>query len=173
MVRQPRRLRLSDDAGEVRRVPGFAEAVIMVLNVALATLLAARESFRSTRPRVFAAMITVYFIESFAFAASLANDILSIALAVIWGAALGSWLRGRAVTEDRALKAVRWFALYSALPAGSFLALPVSAALGGWRIADPETGARFGIPRPVPRPVEKYFLTTGVARMLFRRAEQR
>lgn len=44
-------------------------------------------------------------------------------------------------------------AVYSSLPAASFLSVPVVTAVVGWSILSGDAGARFGIPSFVPWPL--------------------
>jgi hypothetical protein len=83
------------------------------------------------------------------------------------------------------MRAVFYFALYSGLPAASFLSVPVLAALSGRHILSAEFGFQFGIPEFVPWPfntilgfcgavvlvtvVLKVVITTRIARRLMSR----
>ena len=131
-------------------------------------------------------LLVVYLTEAVAFAAGMATDVLSIALAVVWGVLLGSWLPKSLVPRRHWRRIVAISALYSSLPAASFLTIPVISALGGWSILGAEVGARFGIPAFLPWPlntilgfcvavagfavVMKLTLTTTMAGHLIRRA---
>jgi hypothetical protein len=94
----------------------------------------------------------IYLIECFAFAASMATNILSFGLAVVWGIVFGLWLRGRG-EKRRAIKTLMCVAVYSCLPAVSFASVLVVLIIAGWPILTPEGGARFGVPPFVPWPL--------------------
>lgn len=103
----------------------------------------------STEPvrgfRLFAIPLGVYFIESVAVAMGMGIPVFSVALALVWGVVFGRWLRRRASVRD-ALRAALWLALYSSLPAASFLSVPVMAWIGGRHILSTQEGVAFGIP---------------------------
>jgi len=168
-------------------------AVNVVLALAcgwpLAVLLAQAAGRRWSRIRVLGALIVVYVTEAAAFAASMGTDILSVGLAVVWGLVLGSWLRRSSAAAGEWGKLVRSFALYTSLPAVSFLSVPVVGVLTGASVLDSEAGIQFGVPAFLPWPlrtilgfcvlvagfavVAKVVLTTAVAGVLILRAEGR
>jgi len=115
----------------------------------------------------------------------MATSILSFILAVIWGLVLGRRLRGTAPPSQPQFATVRLFAFYSALPAASFITVPVSAAIGGWSVLNTTAGTAFGIPSFLPWPFStilgfclavvvvtvtgKVLLTTGLCRVILLR----
>ena len=174
----------------------IAGYVIVALNVVLglgcgwflARLLPLPADKQVRRLHLFLVLLAAYLAECAAFAAGMATNILSILLALLWGLVLGLWLRRSTASEREQMKAARWLAVYSSLPAASFVSVPVVCASGGWPILSTEAGARFGIPGFVPWPlntilgfcvavaavaiVVKIFLTTAIARFLIRRGRQ-
>jgi len=101
--------------------------------------------------RYVAVLLGVYILECVAIVAGMLLPVFSAALAVVWGIVLGRWLRGRA-SRRAALRTACFVALYTSLPAASFMVVPVMLALGGWPILTADGGARLGIPRFVPWP---------------------
>jgi len=95
--------------------------------------------------RYLAALIGVYFFEGLAMGMGMSIPVFSIALAFVWGALFGWWLR-RCRPLRGAVKAGLWMALYTCLPAVSFLLLPLAAAMDGWNVLSTADGVRFGIP---------------------------
>ncbi len=154
----------------------------------LATYVARMHLVSASRLRLFAALLGIYFLEGAAFSASMGTDAFSIAFGAVWGLALGRRLRHHPTTVARQLRAVRLFALYTALPAVSSLAIPVVCGLSGWRVLDSGAGFRFGIPGFLPWPlntilgfwiavagaavVAKLVLTEGLVRLFLRRSRQ-
>jgi hypothetical protein len=140
---------------------------------------------KNQRLRPYGLLVVVYVLECAAFSASMGTDILSIALACLWGGILGSWFRRRRPVVPEARRSIVLFASYTCLPAASFLSVPVVTALGGWSILTVEAGHRFGIPAFVPWPVNtilgfsiavalvavvsKIALTIGIVRMMVSR----
>jgi hypothetical protein len=78
--------------------------------------------------------------------------VFSIGLAIIWGMVFGYWLRNRA-TRNEVLKTSFSLALYSSIPAVSFILIPVIAVISGRNIINSEQGIRFGIPDFFPYPI--------------------
>lgn len=129
-------------------------------------------------------LIGVYFVECVAFSAGMATNVFSVALALLWGLALGFWLRGSDSLVREVKKAALCFSLYTTLPAVSFLSIPIVMGLGGWSIFTVEGGHRFGIPAFIPWPMNtilgfcatvsltavvcKTLITTGLAMFLVR-----
>jgi hypothetical protein len=101
--------------------------------------------------RYVALLLGVYVLECAAIVAGMLLPVFSAALAVVWGIILGRWLRGRA-SRRAALRTSCFVALYTSLPAASFMAVPLVLALGGWPILTADGGARLGIPRFIPWP---------------------
>jgi len=101
--------------------------------------------------RSWALVLAVYLLECFAFSASMATNIIPIALAGVWGVLLGRWLRGRTGRRD-ALKTALCVSLYSSLPAVSFAGVLVVLIVAGWPILTPDAALRFGVPPFVPWP---------------------
>lgn len=98
-------------------------------------------------------LVLVYFAECVAFSAGMATQVFSIALALLWGALLGFWLRRRAPAR-KVLKVAGCWALYGSLPTVSFCILVLlSAAVGGRSILSSRAGLDLGIPRFVPWPL--------------------
>ena len=101
--------------------------------------------------RCVAVLLGVYILECVAIVAGMLLPVFSAALAVAWGIVLGRWLRGRA-SRRAALRTACFVALYTSLPAASFMAVPLVLALGGWPILTAAGGAILGIPRFIPWP---------------------
>jgi hypothetical protein len=131
-----------------------AEYTILVLNLAfalgfglpLAGRFARLAGKESGRMREFALLLSAYLLESVAFAASMATNVLSVALAFVWGPVLANWFQRGGHEIDAVKGVVQRFAVYSSLPAVSLMCVPPAAALGGWSIVSVYDGARFGIP---------------------------
>ena len=138
--------------------------------------------------RYYILLILVYLIESFAFAASMSTNILSIILAVVWGSLLGRRFR-RARSQPRESRQIALrFSFYTSLPAASFLCVPIVMALGGWSVLSADDGIRFGVPNFLPWPLNtilgfcvavalvavvcKVVITTGIVRLMTGREEQ-
>jgi hypothetical protein len=103
--------------------------------------------------RYFAVLIGVYLTECVAFSCGMATNIFSVALAFVWGAALGLWLRRSSASAREVFRTTLFFSLYSSMPALSFLSVLVLLFFSEWPILTVEGGARFGIPHFVPWPV--------------------
>jgi hypothetical protein len=97
-------------------------------------------------------MVGLYFVECAALVIGMGIPVFSVALAVVWGLLLGRWLRSRATPPARMKPAIA-LALYSSLPAASFLALPALLLANGWDVVSVAGGARLGIPGFLPWPV--------------------
>ncbi len=171
-----------------------AEIVIIAVNAVfalglgwpLAVLLSRLGPRRRGRARSFAVVLAVYLVEAAAFAASMATNVLSIGLAVVWGLRMGSWVLKPRTPMDESRRITRLFAFYTTLPAMSFLSVPVVGLLGGWAVLSGEAGARFGIPAFLPWPfntilgfcaivaavavLAKVAITTSVAGLVIRRS---
>jgi hypothetical protein len=152
----------------------------------LALLLSRLGQGHRSRALSFAVVLGAYLVESAAFAASMATDVLNIGLAVVWGVCIGSWASKSRIPIRESRRITRSFAFYTTLPAVSFLSVPVVGILGGWAVLDGEAGARFGIPGFLPWPlntilgfcalvagvavVAKVVITTAVAGWVMRRS---
>jgi hypothetical protein len=147
-----------------------AEAMMLALNVTLgiscgipvARMLTRSGSVPYGTLKSLALLLLVYSIESIAFMASMGTSVLSMGLAVLWGILLGKKLRGSRIDKRQVSKMAAVFALYTSLPAASFLSVPVVAAVSGWSITSAEWGLRFGIPGFLPWPLNT-ILGFGVA----------
>ena len=76
--------------------------------------------------------------ESFAFSASMATNLLSYGLAVVWCLLY----MGKLPTRE-----MRLLSLYSCIPAISFLSILQPLHRAGWAMLDRQEGYRFGIPQ--------------------------
>ena len=103
--------------------------------------------------RYYAMLIGLYFVECVAVAAGMATMVFNIALAFVWGIVLGLRLRQSSAPIREVLRAAFYLALYSSLPAVSLAVLPMLGLFAGWEVLSAEEGARFGIPRFVPWPM--------------------
>jgi hypothetical protein len=137
-----------------------AEYVILVLNGVLALLFGWLLSGRFAglnrgkgRPKWLLILLLVYFLESVAFAASMGTNFLSLALAFLWGSLLCWWQRRMRLESGIALRMAVRVALYTSLPAVSFLSVPVVAALSGRPILSVQDGLNFGVPVFLPWPI--------------------
>jgi len=113
--------------------------------VPLARLLRRLKGQLSGVSRHFVILVGIYFVECVAVVVAMGMPVFSVGLAFIWGIVFGLWLRNRAPTCE-VLKTSFFLALYSSLPAISFILIPVMAWVKGWHILSPADGARFGIP---------------------------
>jgi hypothetical protein len=171
-----------------------ADCTILAVNVALgsacawplAGLFVSKGDGSAGRLRRFGVLIGIYCVEAAAFSASMGTDLLSVALAVVWGLLLPRRLRRLGAPLDKQRKVVLLFAGYTSLPAASLLSVPIATALGGWPILSPSAAARFGIPGFLPPPLDtilgfcsavalvavllKVSITTGLAYRVIRRA---
>jgi hypothetical protein len=148
----------------VNVVLGFACA--LPLAKTLARLRASRRVFR-----YFAVLVGVYLTECVAFSCGMATNVFSVALAFVWGAALGLWLRRSSASAREVLRTTLFFSLYSSLPALSFLSVLVLLFFSGWPILTVEGGARFGIPHSVPWPVNTllgFFLSVSCSALVLK-----
>lgn len=137
-----------------------AEYIILVLNGVLALLFGWLLSGRFSelnrgkgRPKWFLILLLVYFLESVAFAASMGTNFLSLALAFLWGALLCRWQRRMRLESGIALRMAFRVALFTSLPAVSFLSVPVVAASSGRPILSVQDGLGFGVPAFLPWPI--------------------
>lgn len=90
-------------------------------------------------------LILVYALECAALIANRLVPAAATVLAVIWGVVLGRRFRYR-VGGQTSLGVSLGFALYTALPGVSFIAVVPLAAADGWRILSVADAARFGVP---------------------------
>lgn len=132
-------------------------ALNLILGLVFGWLLARRLSDTDNRRgglgRYYILLLLVYLIESAAFAASMSTNILSIALAVVWGILL-AWRFRRASTPHRESRRIALlFSIYTGLPAASFLCVPVVMVIGGWSVLSVADGIRFGAPDFLPWPL--------------------
>lgn len=97
-----------------------------------------------------AALGGIYLAEAAAFSASMGTNLLSFALAVVWGVVLRRKLAALP-PKDRFRSAVA-FSLYTALPAISFASVLPHLVAGGWDLFSAEAGHEFGVPEFVPWP---------------------
>lgn len=102
--------------------------------------------------RYVALLLGVYGLECAAIVAGMLVPVFTFGLAIVWGIALGLWLRGRAPGRA-ALRMSFFLSVYSSLPAASFMVVPLVLGWAGWPILTVEGGARLGIPRFVPWPM--------------------
>lgn len=138
-----------------------AEFTILILNLTLAIMcgiplakMFCRAGLNGVDTRkVFAVLLLVYFIEGVAFMGSMGTSVLSITLAIIWGMLLGSRLRARGLDQAVVLRLSGAFALYTSLPAASFMSVPMVCAFSGWSVTSAEAGHSFGIPGFLPWPM--------------------
>jgi len=100
----------------------------------------------------FGLLVGVYLLESVAVSASMATQVLTIALAFVWAIVLGRWLRRSGAPAPQARKTAFAFAIYSSLPALSLVLIPVVAAIYGRNVLSSQEGLEFGIPQFVPWP---------------------
>ena len=110
---------------------------------ALAKRLAARPESRRSANSWLLAVLGVYVTECVAFSASMATNILGYCLAFVWGVLFARHLQAREMLL---------LALYTCLPAVSFLSVLVLLFVGGWPLLSVDDGRRFGIPAFVPWP---------------------
>lgn len=101
----------------------------------------------------FGLLVGVYVLESASVAASMATMILPIALAFVWAAVLGRWLRRSGAPIPKARRTAFAFAVYSSLPALSLVLIPIVAAFCGRNVVSAQEAVRFGIPAFVPWPM--------------------
>jgi len=103
-----------------------------------------------------AGLLGVYLAECFAFSASMASNVLSFGLAVVWGFVFARWTTVRGGTtgirRDDRRRVVERLAAYTCLPAVSFLAVFPFLMLSGWPVFTRRGGYDFGIPEFVPWP---------------------
>lgn len=118
-----------------------------------ATMLSRLQARPASRVRTFAVLFAVYACEVAAFAASMGTNVLNVGLAFIWGFVLGAWLPSSAIPAAAWRRIALRLAIYTTLPALSFLSVPIVAFLGGWPVLDPAAGARFGVPEFLPWPL--------------------
>jgi len=113
----------------------------------------------------------IYLAECVAFSASMATNILSFGLAMVWGLIFGKIFR--ALPLRQAVHLALRLSLYTCLPAISFLSILFLLPSAGWSLLDVEDGRRFGIPDFVPWPVCSvlgFFLAVSLSAVLFKTA---
>ena len=101
--------------------------------------------------RCLALLLGIYLAECVAFSASMATNVLSIMLAIVWGIGFGIWMRGR-YDRRTGLRNAFLLTLFTCLPCISFGSVLVLLGLYGWPLLSAEAGLRFGIPDFVPWP---------------------
>ena len=121
-----------------------------VLGFRLARHLARSGAGTASLPMWLLALWGMYLAECVAFSASMATNLLGMVLAVVWGLVFMRKLQSRPSTEQR--KDAFLIAMYTCLPAISFVSLLPLLMIGGWSILTVEAGRRFGIPGFVPWP---------------------
>lgn len=98
-------------------------------------------------------MILIYLIEGAAFAAGMATNVFTIALSFVWGCMAVFVTRHSNREDPEILKGVLLFAVYTSLPALSFLSVPCMFVFSGLSaILTVQAGRSFGIPGFVPWP---------------------
>jgi hypothetical protein len=95
----------------------------------------------------------IYMAECFAFSASMASNVWSFAIAVVWGFVFARWMRGTDANTTQTFRVLLRLAFYTTLPAVSFLSVFVVMVIGGWPVFTPEGGYKFGIPPFIPWPL--------------------
>ena len=113
--------------------------------------------------RYYAMLIGLYSVECVAVAAGMATMVFNIALAFVWGIVFGWWFRRSSAPIREVLRAAFYLAVYSSLPAMSLVVLPLLGAFAAWKVLSPAEGARFGIPRFVPWPMNTVLGLFGIA----------
>jgi len=136
------------------------ELIMVVLNLALgfgcavpiARLIGRLRSKPKKAFRYFVVLVGLYFVEGVALMMGMGIPVLSVGLAFVWGIVLGLSLRVR-VPAREALRLTVFIALYSSLPAASFIVIPVLLWIGGDPILSREFATSFGIPAFFPWPL--------------------
>ncbi len=132
-------------------------------------------------------VIGIYFLECVFLVMGMGIPVFSVGLAFVWGIALGFWLRRRTSARP-AVKLSFLLALYSSLPAFSFIIIPVLFWFGGHHVLSAAQGGQLGIPRFFPFPLNtilgfygacaigalvfKTVITTGVVSLLMHLVEK-
>ena len=132
-------------------------AVNLAAGVGLAVVIARRlgeaSGARRLRPGHVIWLVGIYFLECIAFAAGMATQVFTLALAVIWGLTFGFWFRGRQASCG-VVRTLVLLGVYTSLPSVSFgLLLLGSKLLDGADVASTLEGAALGIPQFVPWPL--------------------
>ena len=136
-------------------------AVLAVVNLAvgigLAVVIARRlgeaSGARCLRRRHVMWLVGIYFLECIAFAAGMATQVFTIALAIIWGLAFGFWFRARQASCG-AVRTVVLLGVYTSMPSVSLGLLLLGAKLlDGADVTSRLEGAALGIPQFVPWPM--------------------
>jgi hypothetical protein len=130
-----------------------AEFVLIILNLILGfgfaipiTLFLKKTNTKPTKFFFqFIILISIYFAECLAMIIGMGIPVFSIVLAFVWGFVFSSLLQNRALNRQ-VLKSSLFLALYSCLPAASFIVVPILMWISGSHILSAEEGARFGIP---------------------------
>ncbi len=136
------------------------ELILVVLNLALglgcavpiARLVGRLRSKPKKTLRYLVALVGLYLVESVALMMGMGIPVFSVMLAFVWGIVLGRSLRVR-VPAREALRLTFFISLYSSLPAGSFVIIPVLLWIGGDPILSREFATGFGIPAFFPWPL--------------------
>jgi hypothetical protein len=131
-------------------------AANLALGFGLALILARKFSRLINRPtkmrRYFLLIVGMYFLESLAFPAGMATQVLTVGLAFVWGIVLGVLLRQQSPVPS--LQFTLQTALYTCLPTITFgILVPVAWALTGNSLLSVEAGINFGIPQWIPWPL--------------------
>ena len=136
----------------------------LVLALAAGLVLATRlatHAFPQHRPWIWLLILMgINFAECFAFSASMATNLFSYGLAVVWSLLFAGKLQTRQM---------RQLSLYACIPAISFLAILPPLHRAGWGLLDSQEGYRFGIPHLVPWPfctVLGFVMTVSVSAVL-------
>jgi len=107
---------------------------------------------RPERPRRWVArLLGLYLAEGVALGMGMGIPVLNVLLAGAWGVMLSRWALPGAPSRP-ALRAALLLALYSSLPAASFLLVPLAVRLAGEGVLSVEAASRFGIPPAFPWP---------------------
>lgn len=135
-------------------------SVLVGINIALGLVMGIllANGLRGLNPawsfkRCLVIMVGIYFLECVAIAAGMLIPIFSIALAIIWGIVLGSWLRDRG-TEDGAMRFAVYSTAYTCIPTLSLLSIPFMLTLTGRSVINTSEAIKFGIPDFVPWPAD-------------------
>lgn len=97
-----------------------------------------------------AILVGIYLAECVAFSASMATNILGLALAVVWGLVFRHGFRF--LPRRDTIRSSLALSAFTCLPALSFLSVLAPLAWGGWSLVSADDGYRFGIPAFVPWP---------------------
>ena len=95
--------------------------------------------------KCFILVLGIYFFEGIALGMGMGIPVFNVLLAFIWGVVFGVLLYEK-MSELDTLKTSFFLSLYSAIPAFTFIAVPVMCYVNGREILNAEEGIRFGIP---------------------------